>query len=186
MTLVDGKNCVTPCPPGTTGSDGNCVNINECAGTPCNDEGDHDDNSGQDGQGCTEIPLNSWQAPGYTCSCQAGYFQGIGSGGYRTCVIGDECSSGANNCSPTARCNDPNPAPSSLGDYTCTCPSGYEGDGRSTGTGCTDIDECKKTPGICDNGPLVGGVCKNRPGGYDCVCPEGQLQFGSECLAPCP
>lgn len=30
---------------------------------------------------------------------------------------------------------------------------------------------------------LVGAVCKNRPGGYDCVCPDGTFQVGNQCLS---
>ena len=37
----------------------------------------------------------------------------------------------------------------------------------------SDIDECK-LPDICAN----GGVCKNKPGGFDCPCKFGMKNDG--------
>ena len=35
-----------------------------------------------------------------------------------------------------------------------------------------DVDECKETNFICG----LDGICMNKNGSYDCVCPEGQSQ----------
>ena len=44
----------------------------------------------------------------------------------------NECTTGKHNCSPNATCTD------TASSFTCTCTSGYTGDGVT----CTDIDEC--------------------------------------------
>lgn len=47
-------------------------------------------------------------------------------------------------------------------------------DGRS----CTDVEECKDNPRICN-----GGKCTNTPGSYTCICTEGLLSApdGTSC-----
>ncbi|KAK7907338.1 hypothetical protein WMY93_015950 [Mugilogobius chulae] len=48
----------------------------------------------------------------------------------------------------------------------CYCPSGYIDDQRDNGTVCIDIDECEVET-QCDH------TCLNTFGGYICECPEG-------------
>ncbi|MCA9518806.1 MAG: hypothetical protein KC635_27915, partial [Myxococcales bacterium] len=165
------------CPGGTSGdgraSGSGCANVDECASHPCAASGDHDDNNGQDGQGCLEIPLSSsWQAPGYICSCAPGYAQG---GSPRSCVVASECTNGTDDCdrSPAAVCNDPNPSPASLNDFTCTCPGpAWENhptlQGHTAG-GCVDVDECVR--GLADCGEHT--VCVNLLGAFRCDCEAG-------------
>ncbi|WVZ49581.1 hypothetical protein U9M48_000923 [Paspalum notatum var. saurae] len=51
--------------------------------------------------------------------------------------------------------------------YRCRCTNGFQGD-PYVKQGCKDIDECK------DNSTYpCYGICNNRIGTYDCVCPEG-------------
>jgi hypothetical protein len=161
------------CPLGTTGTgragSGGCVDVNECASHPCASGGDRDDNGGEDGQGCTQVGLLTWVAPGYTCSCQPGYASG---GAPRTCVVADECTRGTHDCdsSPRAACNDPNPAPTSLNDFTCSCPGPawmnhpvLQGHGAS---GCVDVDECQAGLAGCD----PNATCTNLLGSFTCSC----------------
>jgi Calcium-binding EGF domain len=88
--------------------------------------------------------------------------------------LNDECVAGRNACVPEASCSDPSPAP---GDYVCSCPLGYGGagsNGRSSGGGCPDINECDDPGTAC---PDANSACTNSPGTWDCPCNPGF--FGS-------
>jgi len=135
-----------------------CTNIDECSPDPC----------GAFGTGCTETPLGSWSAPGYTCTCQTGYdFNGT------TCALEDECTAGLDDCHPVATCIDPSMR---SGDFTCTCPAGYLGDGHGA-TGCRDIDECRSGADDCD----TNAACTNTPGSFTCTCNDGYAGDGRRC-----
>ena len=81
-----------------------------------------------------------------------------------TCAEIDECTLSSNDCDtdPLATCNDGD------GTFTCTCPSGYDGDGHGP-SGCIDIDECLTNNGGCD----VLATCVNTLGARTCNCPGG-------------
>lgn len=151
------------CAPGTasppTNSDANwadnCFDVDECDANPC---GPNADSSGPSGNGCFERPIGSWSSPGYDCACAAGY----ASDG-TTCVVGTECTAGLDDCVSVATCTDPTTA---MGDFICTCPAGYTGDGSASGSGCTDVDECGMDIDNCDDNAL----CTNTPGGFTCTC----------------
>lgn len=83
----------------------------------------------------------------------------------------DECSTDP--CSPLATaCSDPTPDGSSTGDYVCTCPAGYAGNGRGP-NGCSDIDECQGA-NPCGAGVTASGCDgTSPPGGYSCTCSVG-------------
>ncbi|KAI4297351.1 hypothetical protein L6164_037246 [Bauhinia variegata] len=66
---------------------------------------------------------------GYRCICKDGY-QGNPYLAYG-CQDVYECSTN-NNCS--MRCHN------TVGNYSCSCPRGYKGDGRKDGSGCTKKD----------------------------------------------
>jgi hypothetical protein len=78
----------------------------------------------------------------------------------------NECN--ANPCAPVATCVDPTPNSAATGDYVCTCPAGYTGNGRGA-SGCVDINECTPT------NPCGAGTCTNTtpPARYTCACPGG-------------
>lgn len=94
---------------------------------------------------------------------------------------------GANNCSAngTSICTN------TIGDYICTCYSGYEGDGFNC-TGKTtllslqlalnciiDINECDTGTDHCSgNG---SSICTNTIGSYYCNCSHGYEGDGFNC-----
>lgn len=73
----------------------------------------------------------------------------------------DECA-GANDCATSNNgvCIDTDRY------YQCGCQPGYQGDGYTTGTGCSDIDECAIGTAQCD----PNSQCQNTPGSYLCNC----------------
>ncbi|MFK8002608.1 MAG: EGF domain-containing protein [Polyangiales bacterium] len=132
-----------------------CNDIDECAADPC---GPNDDGAGPRGNGCFERPVGSWSSPGYACSCAAGY----ASNGTR-CAVATECTAGLDNCVAIASCVDPTNA---IGDFVCSCPAGYLGDGSASGSGCTDVNECGRGIDNCDE----NAACINTPGSFACTC----------------
>ncbi|XP_038075664.1 fibrillin-2-like [Patiria miniata] len=79
----------------------------------------------------------------------------------------DECADGLDNCDLNAACTNTH------GSFTCTCNSGYTGDG----TICTDVDECATFSDNCDS----NAVCSNFPGGFACSCHAGYTGNGINC-----
>ncbi|XP_065089708.1 fibulin-1 isoform X2 [Ochlerotatus camptorhynchus] len=82
------------------------------------------------------------------------------------CVDIDECSR-ENACRSNQRCVNSN------GSYRChdmlICPNGFVS--NSDATECLDVDECSTGEAKC--GP--DQVCKNKRGGYVCLCPAGHI-----------
>ena len=87
----------------------------------------------------------------------------------------DECAADIHNCDANAVCKDNNLS------YTCTCNSGYQGDGEN----CSDINECYESTHDCHENAL----CKNNDGGYICECNDGFIGDGKICkgklIYPC-
>ncbi|GLJ24354.1 hypothetical protein SUGI_0464910 [Cryptomeria japonica] len=83
--------------------------------------------------------------------------------------------------SSNAECID---SPSGQG-HVCRCLPGYEGNGYSNGTDCTDTDECKGS-NMCV-GAEEGGICHNFAGTYNCSCAEGYkgdgFHNGTRCIS---
>ncbi|XP_078384224.1 uncharacterized protein LOC144666717 [Oculina patagonica] len=79
----------------------------------------------------------------------------------------DECKTRTDNCDVNADCEN------TVGSYTCTCKSGYEGDGKT----CKDLDECKTATEYCD----VNAQCNNIVGSYSCACKAGFKGDGKNC-----
>eukprot|EP00915_Cephaloidophora_sp_WS-2016_P001401 GHVH01001984.1.p1 GENE.GHVH01001984.1~~GHVH01001984.1.p1 ORF type:complete len:598 (+),score=40.04 GHVH01001984.1:550-2343(+) len=75
-----------------------------------------------------------------------------------------------NPCVDIALCSIPQ-STLGLAKPSCTCPSGYEGDGLVSGSGCTDLNECSSDVlNTCD---LYSETCINLIGSYACQCISG-------------
>ncbi len=132
----------------------------------------NDDACGALAASCATCTSGAGCTSGRDCTCQTA------TGGAEPIIVvngvcvsdSDECNT--NPCSPLAKCVDPTPDGSVTGDYTCTCPSGYTGNGKGA-SGCTDINECSgKNPcgaGVATNG--CNGL--SPPGSYSCTCKTG-------------
>jgi MYXO-CTERM domain-containing protein len=157
-------NFTCTCPAGYMGngeaSGTGCVDINECAGSPC----------GPNGVSCSQTPIGSWSSPGYSCTCAMDYaFDGT------TCVLTNECTALPAPCTAgLATCLDPSAVD---GDVQCDCADGYVGDGFAMGTGCTNINECTTAMHNCS--PLA--ACIDNPGSFSCVCNPGTTGNGTSC-----
>ena len=90
------------------------------------------------------------------CVCEEGY--GL-SEVTNTCEDMDECELQTDNCDINATCDN------TEGSFSCTCNTGYNGDGTS----CADINECILDMQPCD----ANATCDNTEGGYTCTCNSG-------------
>jgi MYXO-CTERM domain-containing protein len=118
-----------------------------------------------------QTPLGgSWSAPGYSCSCSAGY-----SNTGTTCALQNECLANLDDCHANAACTDPGVA---AGNFVCTCNTGYSGDGRTSGTGCADEDECTLNSDNCH----TNADCDNTVGSFTCDCRDGFFGSGTSCI----
>lgn len=82
----------------------------------------------------------------------------------------DPCRNGTANCSIDAICS-----PGAGDAFTCTCTSGFQGDGVT----CADIDECAVGAANCDE----NATCGNTPGAFTCTCNPGFSGDGRQCTA---
>jgi hypothetical protein len=81
----------------------------------------------------------------------------------------DECTAGTDLCDTNSQCTDTD------GSYTCSCVSGYTGDGIT----CTDIDECFIKSDNCSDTEK----CVNTVGGFTCECRVNYFRVNGECTA---
>ena len=58
------------------------------------------------------------------------------------------------------------------GTFTCDCPIGFDGYQNPDHTTCDDVNECKLTPPVCDDGE----ECLNTIGSYSCGCVIGYVR----------
>jgi len=165
------------CPSGFSGDPAfgtaGCVDIDECAlGTSCVSSA----NSGV----CVNAPVGS-----VTCSCEPGYggdgtLLGTGCTELNECIgEGDGNTCVADTPSTGGKCEN-----LPLGSHTCSCQTGFSGDGSTTGTGCTDDNECldEGAGRLCST---ANTECTNTDGSHTCACDVGYegdaLLAGSSC-----
>ncbi|CAH3165282.1 unnamed protein product, partial [Pocillopora meandrina] len=79
----------------------------------------------------------------------------------------DECKTNTYSCDDNAACKN------TVGSYTCTCKSGYSGDGKT----CNDVDECTNGANSCHS--LAS--CINTIGSYTCSCNQPYAGDGKTC-----
>ncbi|KAM4038868.1 adhesion G protein-coupled receptor E3-like isoform 2-T2 [Anomaloglossus baeobatrachus] len=133
------------------------------------------------------LPPNTWNCRNHICPrnesydisfpCVPGYKKDNSIG---ACEDINECRDGPNICDAFTVCrNIP-------GGYYCECKAGYQ---RGNVTEfcpsnvqkhnkCTDIDECKNSPGICGS----NFICINAPGNYSCTCANGFTNVSNTCV----
>ncbi|MBX3275545.1 MAG: DUF4215 domain-containing protein [Sandaracinaceae bacterium] len=163
----------TSCSSGAQCGTGHCIN-----GVCCNN-------------GCTGPPAACYACnlagsvgtcsprPAGTACCPTGY-----SWNGSSCVVSNACAAGTADCVAIATC-----VPGGGSAFTCTCPhAGYQGNGRTSGSGCTNIDECASNPcAPFGAGGQDGMGCTERalgswsPPGYTCTCQPGYDSNGTTC-----
>ena len=79
----------------------------------------------------------------------------------------NECIVGTDNCHDNAICTNTD------GSFTCTCNTGFSGDGVI----CTDINECTAGTDNCHTNAL----CTNTIGSFSCQCNIGYSGDGVDC-----
>jgi len=154
---------------------GTCGKSPKADNTPCNDNlsctatdvctagacTGHGNACGSNSTGCTEGTPK-------VCTCTAPFVNSAGQ-----CVPAtNECNAAP--CVANASCQDPS---SAANDYVCTCPSGFSGDGKKTGTGCTNIDDCGGNP--CGAGL---GTCVDGVNSHTCSCNAGYVEVSGACV----
>lgn len=82
----------------------------------------------------------------------------------------DSCAQRLTPCAPEATCSD------TPGGSTCSCNSGYTGDGLT----CADVDECAAATSPCS----AHAGCTNMPGSFTCTCEAGFTGDGTSYCAP--
>ncbi|XP_065178731.1 uncharacterized protein LOC135809326 [Sycon ciliatum] len=95
--------------------------------------------------------------------CTATNDRGSTSGQVVLSVDRDECTEGTADCAVAATCNN------TLGSFVCTCPLGYNGNGRGP-SGCANVDECTTGVHKCT---ASNAVCSDTMGSYTCACAIG-------------
>jgi hypothetical protein len=144
---------------------GTCLPIpEECVGLEAGDQACKDNTQVACNVDLTGLDAIAGPCPqGYACDAAQGVSE---------CADVNECETGTPcDQDPEATCKN------LAGNYSCTCPSYFQGNGRGTG-GCTDLNECLNNNGGCDAAP---NACVNEIGtGHHCQCPDGFIGSGEQ------
>ena len=145
-----------------------CEIMNECNGSPCNDDGSFECEWAPDhaGTGCNDI--NECDASldpptcDHSCNNSEGSFNCECYTGFVAPADVDECADDAALCEDSADCENND------GSFTSECHTGFEA-GASETESCNDIDEC--FAGGCED----VAICENIVGSFTCSCPDGYV-----------
>ena len=106
----------------------------------------------------------------YDCQCIDGYIDNGYKQAQLKCHDLNECHTNNHNCDPkTTICHN------LIGSFRCRCKDGYTQSDKDK-TKCVDVNECLGNPCKED-----GKECRNKKGGYDCVCRKGFKKDGDKC-----
>ena len=127
------------------------------------------------------------------CTCPSGFVKTSMAGGLdSTCLNVNECIIGTHNCHVNSVCSD------TIGDFTCSCASGFIGSGTycscpsgyiASGSGslsaCTNVDECALGTHNCH----INAICSDTQGSFSCACNSGftdaiSVPQGTSCTCP--
>ncbi|XP_024145472.1 nidogen-1 [Oryzias melastigma] len=151
---AEGSQYSCECTAGFSGNGHTCVDIDECQ---------------YPSRVCGPNAVCFNQPGSFRCECSPGFvFAADG----KTCMEEqrpvDHCRRGSHDCDVPERAKCSYTGGST---YTCSCLSGFEGDGRR----CRDVDECLQEP--CHRDAL----CSNTQGSYSCRCRPGFHGDGFGC-----
>ena len=174
-----------------------CV-LDECAQV-CKSCADTDDTGNlciKNGQTCVDPNTDPHSTDDWECVCKPSHL-GKASVGVALCRL-NECEAYGNaQCGSDQSCNDLNMAPTSLGDWTCTCHAPGQGT-KQGGKAVCGYDECVDLANlqICES---AGQSCRDSVplreslNDWQCVCPQGSFAFKQpaecvldECKEVCP
>jgi hypothetical protein len=131
-----------------------CTVTDACTAGVCTGSGN---SCGPNSSACAEGPPKA-------CTCTGSFMSSGGQCVPNACVSSSPCVS-------NATCSDPS------GTVVCTCPTGFTGDGKTAGTGCTLIDNCIGNP--CGAGL---GTCVNGVNAHTCNCNAGYVSVNGACV----
>ncbi|KAJ9437673.1 hypothetical protein DIPPA_70101b [Diplonema papillatum] len=168
------------CPPPTLGTPGEQgiaqCGLDEClvvCPTCAKTSADGENICSKNGQTCEDPKPTTDSPEDWVCKCNTPPFDEAVAAA-ATCVY-DECAiaNNANVCKAVGQtCSDPNKAPSSPGDWICSCKVGEEGSATAKAAVCV-VDECVTEGHTCMN---VGQQCHDpdkapgSQGDWECIC----------------
>ena len=129
-------------------------------------------------QTCVDPNTDARSTSDWVCVCKPAHL-GNATVGIARCVV-DECEEyGPLVCQADQVCNDPDTAPDSLGDWTCTCPPPAEGSATAMRAHCT-LNECHTQDNhlACEE---AGQICidpqplPDSLENWECHCPQGAV-----------